>query len=77
MFVDGKRTARQGNPILVGGKSVGIITSACPSPTLDRCIAMGFVDSTLATLGTALEIDTGRGMLNATTTAMPFYKLAK
>lgn len=77
MFVEGKRTARQGNPILVGGKSVGIITSACPSPTLDRCIAMGFVDAALTAPGTAVEIDTGRGILNAATTPMPFYKLAK
>lgn len=77
MFIEGKRTARQGNQIMKNGQAVGVITSACPSPTLDKCIAMGFVDAAHLNAGTALEVDTGRGVLNATTTTMPFYKLAK
>lgn len=78
LFIEGKRTARQGMKIVSSGKEVGEITSGCQSPTLDRCIAMGFVDSALSTPGGTLQIDTGRGqLLDATVTTMPFYKMPK
>jgi aminomethyltransferase len=76
-FVDGKRSARQGMKITQGGQEVGVVTSGCPSPTLGRCIAMGFLDTALHALGTPVEIDSGKGPLAATVTAMPFYKAAK
>jgi aminomethyltransferase len=76
-FVDSKRSARQGMIIRQGGKEVGVITSGCPSPTLGKCIAMGFLDKDLHVAGTAVEVDTGKGTLPATTTPMPFYKAAK
>jgi aminomethyltransferase len=78
MIVDGKRSARQGMLIKSGGKDVGIITSGCPSPTLGKCIAMGFVDAPLAAApGVALEIDTSKGILPAVTCPLPFYKAPK
>jgi aminomethyltransferase len=78
LFVDGKRTARQGMKIAQDGKEVGVVTSGCLSPTLERCIAMGFVPAGATTPGTRFQIDTGRGqMLDATVTPMPFYKAAK
>ena len=77
MFIEGKRTARQGMTIHSGGNKVGVVTSACPSPTLDRCIAMGFVPRAQTAVGTKLEIDTGRGVINAEVTQMPFYKAPK
>lgn len=77
MVIDSKRSARQGMKIMQGGKEVGVVTSGCPSPTLGTCIAMGFVDRGLRDLGTALEVDTGKGMLPAKVVALPFYKAAK
>lgn len=77
MFVEGKRSARQGNIVRQGGREVGIVTSGCPSPTLERCIAMAIVEKDLTAEGTALEVDTGRGVLSASVTAMPFYKAPK
>jgi len=76
-FIDGKRSARQGMVIRKGGKEVGVITSGCPSPTLGRCIAMGQLDKDLHEPGAAVEVDTGKGTLAATVTAMPFYKAPK
>jgi aminomethyltransferase len=73
-MIEGKRSARQGMPIVSNGAQVGIVTSGCPSPTLGKCIAMGYLNKDLHSLGTAVEIDTGRGMLAATVTGMPFYK---
>lgn len=73
----GKRTARQGMPVQAGGKDVGIVTSACLSPTLGIPIAMAFVDSAKTTAGTPLTVDTGRGVLEGEVTALPFYKAPK
>jgi aminomethyltransferase len=74
---DGKRTARQGNTIKSGGKDVGIVTSACLSPTLGYPIAMGFVDQDKLAEGTVLEVDTGRAVLEGKVVKMPFYKAPK
>lgn len=76
-LVDGKRSARQGMPVVQGGKQVGVITSGCPSPTLGVCIAMGFLDKDLRAIGTGVEIDTGKGLLAAKVAPLPFYKAAK
>lgn len=77
MEIEGKRAARQGNVIKSGGREVGHVTSGCPSPTLDKVIAMGFVEKDLLTPGTTLSIDTGKAELAAKVVQMPFYKLAK
>ena len=76
-FVEGKRSARQGMIIRANGKEVGVVTSGCPSPTLGKCIAMGYLDKDLHASGTNVEIDTGKGVLPASVTPMPFYKAAK
>jgi aminomethyltransferase len=77
LVIDGKRSARQGMIIRSGGTEVGIVTSGAPSPTLGQCIAMGFVNRDLTPLGTALQVDTGKGTLDAKVVAMPFYKAPK
>jgi aminomethyltransferase len=75
--IEGKRTARQGMPILVGGEPAGVITSGCLSPTLGKSIAMGYVPAAHAEVGTRLSIDAGRAHLEGVTVAMPFYKAPK
>lgn len=75
--VEGKRTARQGMPILIGGEPVGSVTSGCLSPTLGKSIAMGFVPAGNAVDGTAVEIDAGGRTLACVTVPMPFYKAPK
>lgn len=75
--IDGKRTARQANLLKAGDREVGVVTSACLSPTLGRPIAMGFVDTALALPGTTLQIDTGRGLLEGRVVPLPFYKAGK
>jgi len=75
--MDGKRTARQGNAIKIGGKDVGVVTSACLSPTLGHPIAMGFVEHDQTADGTVVQIDTGRAVLDGKIVKMPFYKAPK
>jgi aminomethyltransferase len=77
-IVEGRRSARQGMVIRQGGREVGIVTSGCPSPTLNACIAMGFLDVPLHVSGTGVEIDTSKdAFLPAKVVPLPFYKLAK
>lgn len=75
--VEGKRTARQGMPVLVGGEPSGMVTSGCLSPTLDRSIAMAFVKAEHAPVGTEVVVDAGRATLPGKIVAMPFYKAPK
>ncbi|MCC6426345.1 MAG: glycine cleavage system aminomethyltransferase GcvT [Phycisphaerales bacterium] len=75
--IDGKRAARQGNVIKSGGREVGVVTSGCLAPTLDKVIAMGVVDRDLMSVGTLLTVDTGRAELEGKVVPMPFYKAAK
>lgn len=75
--IEGKRTARQGNAVLASGQSVGSVTSACLSPTLGKPIAMAFVAMATAGVGGAVQVDTGRGLLEGKIVPMPFYKAPK
>lgn len=75
--LEGKRIARQGYPILKGGRQVGVITSGTMSPTFQKSIAMGFLDSDLAEPGTAVAIDLGRKENPAVVAPLPFYKRGK
>jgi aminomethyltransferase len=75
--IEGKRTARQGMPILVDNEPSGAVSSGCLSPTLDKSIAMGFVRAAHAEAGTAVTVDAGRATLQGRIVPMPFYKAPK
>ncbi len=75
--IGGKRTARQGMPILVGGEPSGAVSSGCLSPTLEKSIAMGFVLAEHAAVGTEVAVDAGRATLPGRVVPMPFYKAPK
>lgn len=71
--LDGRRVPRHGMPIVSGGRTVGIVTSGTFSPSLERPIGMGYVETPLAGVGTALEIQAGSALLAARVTARPFH----
>ena len=74
LALDGKRTARQGMIVTSGGKEVGVVSSACLSPTLGYPIAMAFMDKDTLAEGTAIEVDTGRdAMIAGRVAKLPFY----
>jgi aminomethyltransferase len=75
--VEGKRIARQGAPILRDGQQVGTVTSGTQSPTLGKNIAMGLLDSELATPGQSVEIDVRGTKCTTTVVPLPFYKAKK
>ena len=71
--LEGRRMPRHGMRIMSGGRAVGTVTSGTFSPSLERPIGMGYVETPLATNGTSLEIETGNTLLPARVTARPFY----
>ncbi|KFY68793.1 hypothetical protein V496_00793 [Pseudogymnoascus sp. VKM F-4515 (FW-2607)] len=64
--------AREGAVIRVDGKDVGIVTSGCPSPCLQKNIAMGYIQDGLHKSGTAVEVVVRGKARKAEVTKMPF-----
>lgn len=71
--LDGRRVPRHGMAIRSEGRVVGSVASGTFSPSLERPLGMGYVESALAANGTALEIEAGSTTLAARVTARPFY----
>ena len=71
LVLAGRRTARQGMTVTAAGNEVGIVTSGCLSPTLDKPIAMAYLDA--GTQG-PVEVVLGGGSVAAELVALPFYK---
>ena len=72
--LDGRRAAREDYTVWMQDRQVGTVTSGTFSPTLQRPIAMAYVDASVATLGTQLEVDIRGRRAAAEVVALPFYK---
>ncbi len=70
----GRRIARQHAAVLDDGRSVGEVTSGTLSPTLERSIAMAYVDAGLVEEGRLLAVDLGGKQAEAKIVRLPFYK---
>ncbi len=71
--LNGRRIPREGYSILVEDDKVGTVTSGTFSPTLQRPIAMGYVDSAMAANDTQLTIDIRGRREPACVVKLPFY----
>ena len=72
LAIDGRMPAREGALVYSGDTQVGRITSGGFSPTLERPIAMGYVNTALAAEGTELEVEVRKKRLPATVASLPF-----
>jgi aminomethyltransferase len=72
--LDGRRVPRHDMAIETQGRAVGKVTSGTFSPSLERPIGMGYVESSFAQTGAALEIKAGEARLPARVVSRPFYK---
>ncbi len=72
LMLEGRMAAREGAPVLSGDVQVGLVTSGGFSPSLQRPIAMAYVDTGQAEIGTALSIEVRGKRLEAVVSAMPF-----
>jgi aminomethyltransferase len=75
--LSGKRIAREGAAVLHDGQHVGTVTSGTFGPTLQKAIAMAYVEPGLAAAGTALAVDVRGRPESARVVALPFYRRAK
>ena len=72
--LEGRRIARQGSAVLLESKAVGEVTSGTFGPTVQKSIAMAYVDASVAGEGTQLAVDL-KGTTNAAKVVkLPFYK---
>lgn len=73
--LDGMRAARQGASIIDSdARIVGVVTSGSHSPTLNRPIAMGYVELGVAVESLALEVDIRGSRVSAKICPLPFYR---
>ena len=73
--VSGQRIARQGTKIKnINGVEIGEITSGTLSPTLQKVIAMGYVQPEYVTVGTQVLVDIRGTDTPARVVALPFYR---
>lgn len=73
VVLSGRRIAREGSLIFSGEAEVGRVTSGTFSPTLERSIAMAYVDGQYAAVDTPVEVDIRGKRESATVAKLPFY----
>jgi len=76
LLPEGKAIAREGAEIVVAGKQVGKVTSGGFAPTLNRAIAMGYVDRAHSANGTKVELMVRGKPVPGEIVPMPFVKHA-
>jgi aminomethyltransferase len=74
---EGKRVPRQGCPVLHNNEIVGEVTSGTYSPTLDRPIAMAYIQPSASAIGTRLTTDIRGTHHPAVVVPLPFYQREK
>ena len=68
-----RRVPREHYPVCWDGRAVGEVTSGTFSPTLDRPIAMAYVEPAAATSGQMLQVDIRGRLAPAEVVDLPFY----
>ncbi len=74
----GKRIAREGYPVLaLDGRPIGHVTSGTLAPTLQKSIAMAYVQPEFTTPGTPVQVDIRGKPEPAGVVKLPFYSRKK
>ena len=69
--------ARQGYPVVSGGRQVGVVTSGTQTPFLKKAVGMAYVPTELHAVGTEIDIDVRGRVAKARIVPLPFYKRPK
>ena len=77
LVLEGRRIAREGSKIFHEDREAGEVTSGTFSPTLEKPIAMGYLDKLLAKPGTKVEVEIRNQRIPAQTVKLPFYRRGK
>jgi glycine cleavage system aminomethyltransferase T len=73
VLADPRKVALGGEPVRVGGRPVGRVTSAGFGHTPERSIAYAYLPPQLAAPGTAVQVDLFGEQIPAQVTATPLY----
>ncbi len=76
LTMPGRSAPRAGYEVLANGAPVGAVSSGSYSPTLEKCVAMAFVETAYAEPGTELTVDIRGRAAAVTTVELPFYRRA-
>jgi aminomethyltransferase len=76
LVLEGKRAAREGAPVLAG-REIGKVTSGSFAPTLQKSIAMAYVEPAHTAPGTRLQVDIRGDKVSAQVVKLPFYQRPK
>ena len=74
---DSKRSAREGDAVMLGERQVGVVTSGSFAPTLGTAVAMAMVSRDAAAPGTVLDGVIRDTRQPAVVTPLPFYQRDK
>jgi aminomethyltransferase len=69
---EGRSPAREGSAIAAEGRNIGRVTSGGFAPTLGHPVAMGYVESSFAPVGTRLQLIVRDKPLPGEITSLPF-----
>ncbi len=75
--LEGKRIAREGAAVVREGRPIGKVTSGTFAPTLQKALAMAYVDPAQAAVGTTCSVDVRGKAEAAHVVALPFYRRPK
>lgn len=70
----GKRLAREGSRVRQNGKDIGTVTSGTFAPTVNKALAMAYVEATCKQPGTACTVDIRGKEETAVVVPLPFYR---
>lgn len=72
LTLEGRRSARHGDTVLLDGQEVGVVTSGSFCPTVNRAVALAYIKADFADVA-AYSLRTARATLAATRVLLPFY----
>jgi aminomethyltransferase len=73
----GKRIAREGAKVMRDGKEIGKVCSGTFGPTLQKAVAMAYVDPACTEIGAVCEVDIRGKAEAARVVKLPFYQRKK
>jgi len=70
---EGRRVPRHGMAVEVGGRSVGVVTSGGFAPSLEKAIALAYVEPEVGAIGSPVSVAAGSTSIPARIVKRPFY----
>lgn len=74
ILLESKRAAREGDDVVKDGTVIGTVTSGSIAPSIERAVALAYVDAAHTGIGTSLAISVRGKELAGEVTDLPFYK---